>query len=173
MSAPSGRAAIITAIYSLSSLTHSVSDLRNGGSVSGTVLPTGDYRNLTFWADEQWLWIKDEFDAPAAQFFVRRGSDADKLMANGGRHDRYQIDLVVREIHAGHAWIEIASVERTEQQTPEGTILHAIRALDMVKREGWALAISELDRALRPNLPGHVRRELETIKGDCEAAKKR
>ncbi|MEL6906837.1 MAG: hypothetical protein AAFP22_15610, partial [Planctomycetota bacterium] len=46
---------------------------------------------------------------------------------------------------------------------PERTVLHAIRALDLIEREAWALAASELERALEPRLPGHVRRELEQI----------
>lgn len=133
----------------------------------------GDYRCVTFWADEQWLWIQEEFDAPAVDFFVRRRSEADELLSSCRKHDRLRLDLIVREVHAGRTWIEIAGATLTEAQTPEGTILHAIRALDMVEREGWALAISELERALRPNLPGHVRRELETILGQCEAGQER
>ncbi len=130
-----------------------------------------DYRCVTFWADEQWLWIKEEFDAPAVEFFVRRDGPVDELVTSTKRHGRMQLDLIVREVHAGRAWIEVVRAERTEQQTPEGTVLHAIRALDLVEREGWALAINELDRAMRPNLPGHVRRELETLKSLCETAK--
>lgn len=133
----------------------------------------GDYRRITFWADEQWLWIKEEFDAPAADFFVRRGSEADQTLRASSRHDRLQLDLIVREVHAGRTWIEVVGARRTEAQTPEGTVLHAIRALDMIEREGWALAVSELERALRPDLPGHVRRELQTILEQCELQKAR
>ncbi|QDV09440.1 hypothetical protein Poly30_49980 [Planctomycetes bacterium Poly30] len=131
---------------------------------------SGDYRCLTFWADEQWLWIKEEFDAPAVDFFVRRGSEVDRRLRQCRKHDRLQLDLEVREVHAGRTWIEITGATLTEAQTPEGTILHAIRALDMIEREGWALAASELERALKPDLPGHVRRELRTILEQCRAA---
>lgn len=132
-----------------------------------------DYSRLSFWADEQWLWIKEEFDAPAADFFVRRRTDVAEVLANAKRHDRFELDIAVREVHAGRTWMEIVAVHRTESQTPEGTILHAIRALDMVEREGWALAVNELERAMRPNLPGHVRRELQTILDVCQQAKAR
>ena len=130
-----------------------------------------DYRCVTAWADEQWLWIKEEFEAPAGQVFVRRGSAADQVLRKTERHDRVALDLVVREMHAGRAWIEVTGARRTEKVIPEGTVLHAINALDMIEREGWALAISELERAMRPNLPGHVRRELATIKATCEEAR--
>lgn len=132
-----------------------------------------EYSRLTFWADEQWLWIKEEFDAPAADFFVRRRTDVAMTLANAKRHDRFELDIAVREVHAGRTWMEIVAVHRTEAQTPEGTVLHAIRALDMVEREGWALAINELERAMRPSLPGHVRRELQTLLEICERAKSR
>ena len=129
-----------------------------------------DYSCITFWADEQPLWIKEEFDTPAAGFFVRRRTDLAKVLATGKRHDRFALDVKVVAIHAGRPWIEIVDIERTEQQVPEGTVLHAIRAVDMIDREGWALAASELERALRPNLPDHVRRELEILLESCEEA---
>lgn len=131
-----------------------------------------DYSLVTFWADEQWLWLKEEFDAPAAEFFVRRRTELAETLASATRHDRFELDIAVREVHGGRTWMEIVGVQRTEQQTPEGTILHAIRALDMVEREGWALAVNELERALRPNLPSHVRSELQAILKVCEEAKK-
>ena len=132
-----------------------------------------DYSLVTFWADEQWLWIKEEFEAPAAEFFVRRRTELAEVLASAKRHDRFELDIAVREVHGGRTWMEIVGVHRTEQQTPEGTVLHAIRALDMVDREGWALAVNELERAMSPNLPGHVRRELQTLLEVCEAAKNR
>ena len=129
------------------------------------------FRCVRVWGDEQWLWIEDEYEAPAAQFFLRRGSLVDAALTAARPHDRLQLEVVVREVMGGHAWIEIVDAAWTAQQTPEGTVLHAIRALDMIEREGWALAISELDRALEPNLPGHVRRELETLRATASAAK--
>ena len=129
-----------------------------------------DYNYLTFWADEQPLWIKNEFDVPAAGFFVRRRTDLAAVLTTAKRHDRFALDVKVVAIHAGRPWIEIVDIERTEQQVPEGTVLHAIRALDMIDREGWALAASELERALRPNLPDHTRRELEILLESCKEA---
>ena len=77
---------------------------------------------------------------------------------------------MVRELHAGAAWIEVTDASWTPEQTPEGTVLHAIRGLELIEREGWALAVSELDRAMAPNLPGHVRRELVILRDQAQAA---
>ena len=128
-----------------------------------------EYRCIRVWADEQWLWIKEEYESPSAELFVRRDTLADAVLTPARTHDRLKLDLVVREFHAGRAWIEVVDAAWTAEQTPEGTVLHAIRALDMIEREGWTLAVSELDRALRPNLPGHVRRELEELRERCDA----
>ncbi len=128
------------------------------------------YRCAWVWGDEQWLWIEDEYDAPVARVFARRGTFAEALLDGAKPHDRLELEIVVREMQAGAAWIEVVGGRWTEQQTPEGSVLHAIRAMELIEREGWALAVSELTRALRPNLPGHVRRELETIRERCVAA---
>ncbi|MEE2940116.1 MAG: hypothetical protein VX460_07020 [Planctomycetota bacterium] len=127
-----------------------------------------DHRCVEVWSDEQRLWIAEEYDAPMARLHVRRGTAAEAVLASSRPHDRLELEVVVRELLAGSSWIEVTHAARTEQQTPEGTVLHAIRALEMIEREGWRIAISELDRALAPDLPGHVRRELESIREDCQ-----
>ena len=127
-----------------------------------------DHRCVEVWGDEQWLWIAEEYDAPMARLHVRRGTAAEAVLASSRPHDRIELELVVRELLAGSPWIEVTYAARTEQQTPEGTVLHAIRAHEMIEREGWRIAISELDRALAPDLPGQVRRELESIRADCQ-----
>lgn len=134
-----------------------------------TRFATDDYRCVRFWADEQWLWLKEEYDAPMAELFVRAGTMPDAVLTPARPHDRLKLDLIVQEYHAGRAWIEIVGASWTPKQTPEGTVLHAIRAMDMIEREGWSLAVSELDRAMRPSLPGHVRRELQEIRDRCDA----
>lgn len=129
-----------------------------------------DHRAFVLWGDEQWLWIEEEYEAPMAVLFVRRGTLAEATLGAARPHDRFELDVTVAELHAGRAWIEATRAVLTPEQTPEGTVLHTIRALDMIEREGWRLALSELDRALAPNLPGHVRRELETIRARCQDA---
>lgn len=126
------------------------------------------FRCLEVWADEQLLWRKEEFDAPQARLFVRRGSSADVALSAARSQDRYQLDLVVREVHAGRAWIEVTAARWAEQQTPEGTVLHAIRGLELMERDGWTLAVGQFERALAPNLPAHVRAELERLRLECE-----
>lgn len=122
-----------------------------------------DYRCVTLWSDEQWLWIEEEYESPAIELFVRRGTDVDRALRDAKPHDRFRMAITVREMHAGRAWIEVTEAVPTRVQVPEGTVLHAIRAMEMIEREGWPLAVSELERALRPELPGPVRRELETL----------
>ncbi|MEM9383329.1 MAG: hypothetical protein AAGB93_25530, partial [Planctomycetota bacterium] len=120
----------------------------------------GAFRCFRVWDDEQLLWIREEYDAPAARFFALEGSAVARTLARAKAHDRLELEVVVREFTAGRAWIEVLSARWTEQQTPEGTVLHAIRALDLIEREGWTLAASELERALRPDVPDHVRESL-------------
>lgn len=127
-----------------------------------------DHRAFVVWGDEQWLWIEEEYEAPMAVVHVRRGTLAEATLGAARPHDRFELDVSVTELQAGRAWIEATRAVLTPEQTPEGTVLHTIRALDMIEREGWRLALSELDRALAPNLPGHVRRELETLRDRCQ-----
>ena len=127
------------------------------------------FRGFEVWADEQLLWVEEEFDAPQARLFVRRGSAAALALAGARPHDRYQLELVVREIHAGRPWIEVTAARWTREQTPQGTVLHAIRALELMERDGWTLAVGQFERALAPDLPPHVRAELERLKAECEA----
>lgn len=129
----------------------------------------GAFRAFEFWADEQFLWIKQEFDAPQARLFARRGSVAAAALAAAGSNDRLELQVVVREMHAGRAWIEVTEARWSEQQTPAGTVLHAIRALELMERDGWELASGQFDRALAPNLPPHVRAELLRLKAECAA----
>jgi hypothetical protein len=127
------------------------------------------FRAFEFWADEQFLWIKEEFDAPQARLFARRGSLAAAALAAANSNDRLELEVVVREMHAGRAWIEVTQARWTEEQTPAGTLLHAIRALELMERDGWVLASSQFDRALAPNLPPLVRAELTRLKAECAA----
>ena len=48
-------------------------------------------------------------------------------------------------------------------------MLHAIRGLELMERDGWTLAVGQFERALAPDLPPHVRAELERLKAECEA----
>lgn len=127
------------------------------------------FQAFEFWADEQFLWVKEEFDAPQARLFARRGSGAAAALSAATPSTRLELEVIVREMHAGRAWIEVTAARWSERQTPEGTVLHAIRALDLMERDGWSLASDQLDRALAPNLPGHVRAELLRLKGECAA----
>ncbi len=127
------------------------------------------FRAFEFWADEQFLWLKEEFDAPQARLFARRGSLAAAALAAADSNDRLELEVVVREMHAGRAWIEVTRARWAEHQTPGGTVLHAIRALELMERSAWVLASDQFGRALAPNLPPHVRAELTRLKDECAA----
>ena len=129
----------------------------------------GAFRGFDVWGDEQLLWLQEEYDAPIARVFALEGSPVDLALDRAKPHDRLELIVVVREFSAGRAWIEVVGARWTEQQTPEGTVLHAIRALDMIEREGWTIAASELERALRPDVPAHVREALEEHLAHCRA----
>ncbi len=126
------------------------------------------YTCIEIWADEQPLWIEEQYDTPVARFYARKGTLTEATLMAAKTYDRLRLEVAVREMQAGRTWIEVTSAQWTDQQTPEGTLLHTIRALDMIEREGWAFALSELERALRPDLPGHVRAEIEAIKSRCD-----
>lgn len=125
------------------------------------------FRAFEVWADEQYLWIKEEFDAPQARLFVRRGTPAAAALAAATSYDRLELQLVVREMHAGRAWVEVTGARWSPHQTPKGSLLHAIRALELMERDGWTLAVGQLDRALAPDLPAHARAELERLRDEC------
>jgi hypothetical protein len=58
-------------------------------------------------------------------------------------------------------WIEIERMMPLSEQVTEGTIIHAARAMDLVKESSWDLALLEFEQALAGLLPEHFRIELD------------
>jgi len=127
----------------------------------------GLFRSLDGWTDEQRLWIQSDFDAPAARVFVRRGSKADAALRDVLVHQRWTLAGIVREEFLGRPWIEITHAYRMREHVPEGSVLHVIRAFELIDRKVFNLARDEFTRALAAPLPAHVARELEAWRAHC------
>jgi hypothetical protein len=127
-----------------------------------------DYAAVTAWADDQLPWVKEDFEHPAVRLFARRGSRAEELLAAAERHERFRVLAVVRELCAGRAWIEALVVRPLSERIPEGTVIHAERALRLIEQGAYELALGELDRALGPDLPPVAEEELRRLRALCE-----
>jgi hypothetical protein len=132
-----------------------------------------DYRALRVWGDEQMLWKHEEWEAPLAVLFVRRGSDAAQVFEHAPKYARFEIVGRVRQVFLGLPWIEIDSARRLMPEIGEGALLHASRALQLIAGEQWQMASDDLDRALIGNLPQVARAELLRLRDDCQAHAKR
>lgn len=120
-----------------------------------------------FWADEQFPWRVDDFDAPLVRLFVRRDTDAEAELARGTRYARFEIVGTVREVFLGEPWVEVENALLLPERVTEGTVIHGGRALALVESGQWILAASEVDVALQANLPRAAREELERLRDDC------
>ena len=124
---------------------------------------------LRAWTDEQHLWDAAEFGRPEALVFVRRGGRLARLVGRLAPHDRLAIAGVVRTAHLGRPWLEVRGFQRARRTVPEGTVLHASKALELMERKAWELAAEQLERALAAPLPAPSAEELRTFVARCEA----
>ena len=123
---------------------------------------TRDYRALSVWTDEQLLWDREQFDKPFGLVFVRRGGDAEELLAQAKPYQRYEVTAVVAQVFLGRPWLAITSARRLGQEVGEGTVIHAARAIALFTQEHYKLALEDLQRALAPeNLPQNALEELQ------------
>ena len=127
------------------------------------------FQAYQFWADEQFPWVKDDYDSPAARVFASRGTPADFTLAAGTRQQRFALTGVVREVFVDSPWIEIESVTALPEQITEGTTIHAARAIELARQGSWALAVGEFEESLTGGLPPAARKELERLRDQCKA----
>ncbi len=124
---------------------------------------------LRGWSDEQRPWKREDYDAPAVRVFVRRGGDLETLFRQAQAHQRYELVLAAREHCAGELWCEVLSARRLKKEIPEGTVMHAARAIELLERQAWDLAAGELERALAAPLPEAARDELLLLQERAQA----
>lgn len=127
------------------------------------------YRAFDAWGETQFLWRAEEHDHPIARLFVRRGSAAEWALETAQRHDGLELQVAVRAAFAGQPWVEVLGVRPLESSLPEGSILHASRALQLMERRVWGRAEEELERALAAPLFEEARVELEGLRDRCRA----
>lgn len=130
----------------------------------------GRYRAFRAWSDEQLPWLEPDYRAPSATLFVERGARLDRVLSRAAVHDRLALAVVVRSAHLGRPWVEVVGAQRARHTVPEGSVLHAERALELIERGAFDLAREQVGRALAAPLPAHTRGELEEIARRCEAA---
>jgi hypothetical protein len=130
----------------------------------------GQFTACQAWTDEQFPWIKAEYDAPAARVFSRTGSAADWALENAKPGARFEMTGIVRETFLDLPWVEVVGVLPLPERISEGTSIHAAKACDLMKARSFGLAESELQQAITDDLPPLARTELVRLLGLCREA---
>lgn len=125
---------------------------------------SGDYRAFRVWSDEQFLWEKEQWEAPLGQLFVRRGGVAERALAGAPQLARFEAIGRVRQVLLGRPWIELEQVRRIGDEISESTLLHASRAVLAMEEAHWAMAREHLERALVGSMPPSAREELNELR---------
>jgi len=135
----------------------------------------GPRTHLAFqaWADEQFLWLREQHDAPLVRCFVRRGSYDERTLEAAGTYQRFEVVGTLRELFLGVPWVEVEELRGLPERVGEGVVIHAARAVELIREESWALAQAELQQALQATLPAPARRELERLLQGCRDAQGR
>jgi hypothetical protein len=115
------------------------------------------------WSDSQLPWVRSEYEAPRARYFVKRGSAAERLLLSAAPHDRVAVVGRIRAQFIGEPWIEVVAACRTRAQISLGAVLHVSRALDLFRRGAPKLGMDQLGRAMASPLPVHARLAVESL----------
>lgn len=126
-----------------------------------------DYVRFEAWCDRVHLWDRGAYDDPAPYLFAPRGSVAELGLRSAQPHERYEAVVVVRETFLGEPWVEVERVRRQPEMVTEGTILHAVRALELHAEGRCDLALEQFGRAGAASLPAHAREELDRLETAC------
>lgn len=130
---------------------------------------SGQYDALQAWSDEQFPWVRSDFDAPRARVFVRKGSGAQHELVGADTYARYELTLIVREVFLDLPWAEVVEARATLDRLTEATVIHAARALELYEQRAWRLALLEFDAALGAPLPDAATAELTLRRDECAA----
>ena len=122
------------------------------------------------WADEQLPWVREEFDAPSVRVFSKRGEASEWALESAQTGSRFEITVLVREVFLDLPWAEVTEVLPLAERIPEGTVIHAGRARDLMEKSSWKLAGLEIEQAFADELPAHARAELERLRAECREA---
>jgi hypothetical protein len=135
----------------------------------------GPARWLCFeaWPDESFTFDAEVFAHPARRLFVRRGSEAERLLRAARTYERFEAVAVVRELFLDEPWIEVETLFPLPGFVGEGTILHAARAAELEAEGQYELAIEQLQRAQAGPLPPHATAELERRVLECRRAQEK
>jgi hypothetical protein len=122
------------------------------------------------WSDEQLPWIRSDFDAPLVRLFLPRGESCSWALGQAQSGARFELTAVVREVFLDMPWAEIQEVLPLTERIGEGTVIHASKAVELMKKREWKLAGLEVDQAITESLPAHARAELERLRAECREA---
>jgi hypothetical protein len=119
------------------------------------------------WSDEQLPWIRSDFDAPVVRLFLQRGEACSWALGQAQSGARFELTAVVREVFLDMPWAEIEEVLPLTERIGEGTVIHASKAVELIKKREWKLAGLEVEQAITESLPAHARAELERLRAEC------
>jgi hypothetical protein len=123
-----------------------------------------DYRAVVAWGDEQPLWERSAFEAPATMLFARRGSACEAALEATPRYGRLEATGIVRQVHGGKPWIELVALSPLKERFTEGSLIHAARGVELMAAEHYRLAAASFERALASDLPERARTELDRLR---------
>lgn len=131
---------------------------------------TGQFTAFQAWTDEQFPWIKSEYDAPAVRVFSRTDSASDWALEAAKPGARFEMTVIVRETFLELPWVEVVGILPLAERISEGTSIHAAKACELMKARSFGLAASELEQAITDDLPPLARTELERLLVLCRDA---
>jgi hypothetical protein len=131
---------------------------------------SGQFAAFQAWTDEQFPWIKSEYDAPATRVFSRTGSASDWALEAAKPGARFEMTVIVRETFLDLPWVEVVGIVPLPERISEGTSIHAGKACELMNTRSYGLAASELEQAITDDLPPLARRELERLLALCRDA---
>ena len=126
-----------------------------------------DWSAFEIWGDELLLWEREAFENHQAGLFTRKGSKVEQALAGAQKYQRFEARARISEVFLGQPWIEILDVRPLPEMVGEGTLLHAARALELLRQESYALAREQFLRAMAPDLPEHARAALQQLAEAC------
>jgi hypothetical protein len=126
-----------------------------------------DYRAFRAWSDEQFLWNADDWSAPLAGLFARRGTAVADALAKLPRYSRFEAVVTVRQVFLSRPWLEVESIAPLGDSIGEGSILHASRAMRLRDEERWSAAAEDFERALVGPMPEIARTELRRLRDEA------